>query len=191
MLAGMAVAIVVILMIAAIIQMLQGNHLNMTSKITRVSLMNEWRDSSGSLLALRASLTKPENAEFLQCVCGGAGQCESGQFKPFALYGPTELPPKPFTRHFDVHGSPCDPTTSPNCLFEMETRFVAQCLPVLPSPDPTPPIRCSTPAEFVGVTVALRRGPATSMPGETFAPLTITSFTLVSKINPPGSGICP
>lgn len=157
---------------------------------TRDQLAMQFRQSAGRILNLRLSLTKPENQDFLNCVCGTASGCTSAKSYPLSLYD-NSVPDEPIQTFYDYSGIPCKETAT-NCTIKVTTNFVAQCKPTLPSADPTAPASCvGTPVEFFAVTFTIQQNPNTLEHGNLFKSISGSTFTQVSNLVPAGSGVCP
>lgn len=157
---------------------------------TRDALMMDLRKSASDLSSLRASLHKPENTSLLNCVCGSAAGCVSGQSNPVSLYPPGAVPPQASINYYDINGSPCL-STAPNCLIQTQVTFTAQCPPQLPLANPMPPASCTSPAEVIGFFFTVQTNPAITNPSVTLKPLKSVAYMQVTSISPPGSGVCP
>lgn len=147
------------------------------------------RQSAGNLRGLQASLKKPGNEPFYNCVCGKGAGCSSAQTYDFTLYDFSDIN-NPIKTYFDHSGNPCL-NTSPNCAIEVTLKFIAQCMPTLPSADPTPPVSCTgAPVEFVAILYSVHQNPSTLSQGQLLKPISGSVFTTTSKLIPPGSGLC-
>lgn len=145
------------------------------------------RQTASDPHALGNSALQPGNKPFLNCLCGGG--CTSGQLNDFTLFDAMEKAQSP--TYYDASGLPCAPA-APNCLIELTTSFVAECMPSLPNINPTPPFTCATPAEFVEVVYTIQQNPATLAQGALIKTISGGAFTQVTDITQaPGQTICP
>jgi prepilin-type N-terminal cleavage/methylation domain-containing protein len=142
------------------------------------------RQMAGNVKALQGSLKKPGNSDFYKCVCGGG--CISAQPFDFTLYE-NDTSTQPAKIDFNAEGFPCN-SASESCSVQVRYTFLGQCMPTLPSADPTPPFNCATPAEFVGVKFSVQPNPLSVTKNITFKPVSGTVFVPVSTI---ASGACP
>lgn len=188
---ALGIATVVGLLISHIYQNVihSSNQRQLNSTRDQVAL---WiRQSAGNLQNLKNSLKQPKNEQFYNCICGQGAGCASAKIYPFTLYDlPTDtLTPVP--TYYDSHGFSCDKLAK-NCLIEVSVSFTAQCKPVIPSTDPSPPATCTgEPVEFFGVLYSIRQNPLTIDQGNLFKTVAGTAFTQTKALNPPGSGVCP
>ena len=187
---AVGVATIVAVVLAQLSQDILKNILRNQLVATRDQLAISIRQSAASIKGLQNSLKQPMNTQFYNCVCGQGSGCASAQVYPLRLFD-TTASITPVDRYFNASGLPCI-ATAKNCLIEVEVSFIAQCLPVMPSPDPSPPATCiGVPAEFVGIAYEVRQNPLTVDQGILIKPIGSTVFTLISSINPLGSGMCP
>jgi Tfp pilus assembly protein PilV len=162
---------------------------------TRDQLATEFRQNAGRLRNLKNSLNQPENQTFFNCACGQGSGCDTAKSYTLALYddaGSTATP-KALPLFYDYSGIPCDKTAS-NCAIEVQISFMAQCKPILPSADPTPPAICAAgaPAEFFSVNFTIQQN--SNIPkkkGILFKAVSGSAFTQVANFAPAGSGVCP
>jgi hypothetical protein len=110
------------------------------------------------------------------------------QVYDFVLYDTMGNPLSP--KYINSMGLPCD-AAKPNCKIRIRTNFMAECRPALPSPNPVPPLTCTTPAEFVAVIYKIDQNPASLSEGGQVKPVQGGVYTQVEEIAPPGSGVCP
>lgn len=149
------------------------------------------RQHSGNLKNLKNSLKQPGNEQFYNCICGQGAGCASAKIYPFTLYDLSEAPLTPVPTYYDSHGFPCDKNAT-NCHIEVNLSFIAQCKPIMPSADPSPPATCTGEAvEFFGVLYSIRQNPLTLAQGDLFKTIAGTAFTQTKDLNPAGSGVCP
>ncbi|WP_413290229.1 type II secretion system protein J [Bdellovibrio sp. HCB337] len=187
---SLAVTSVLVLIVAQvsqdIIKDVQRNNL----VAARDQVVATFRQSSGSINILRASLRAASNTQFRDCVCGTGAGCVSAQNYPFVLYE-NDGAGLPISTYFDANGLPCDKNQR-SCLVEITTYFVAQCMPVLPSSDPQPPASCvGVPVEFIGVFYNVHQNPLTVDQGNVIKPVAGAVFTQANLLAPTGSGVCP
>lgn len=146
------------------------------------------RETASDLNAIRVSLVNSANSAFLNCVCGGTAGCLSGKIEPFTLFDSAGNAKS--SKFYDSSGTPCV-STSAGCFIEVTTSFVAECMPLLPSLNPTPPPQCATPAEFVEIIYTIQQNPLTIGQGHYLKSFSGGVFMETSDINPLGSGACP
>lgn len=154
---------------------------------TRDQLLALTRQTASNYDSLHVSLQKPGNEGFRACVCGG-GLCTSGREAPLLLFDSNGIQQTP--AYFDPSGLPCDPA-SPNCILEVSTAFMAECMPQLPNANPTPPYTCSNPAEFVEIIYTIQQNPASLAAGHFIKPFSGGAFIQTADLAPAGSGWCP
>lgn len=158
---------------------------------TRDQLATQFRQSAGRIKNLQLSLNKPENLQFKTCVCGLNAECVSAMEYSIALYDDSSVPHAPFKSYYDYSGNPCNPTAS-NCAIEVITKFKAQCMPTLPSADPTAPASCmGTPVEFFAVNFKIQPNSTNGTHSTLFKSVKGSAYTQVSNFAPAGSGVCP
>lgn len=159
---------------------------------TRDQLATQFRQSAGRVRNLKLSLTKSENQDFFNCVCGQGSGCESAKpYTNFALYDDSNLNAA-IPTYYDYSGIPCEHPTATNCAIKVTVSFVAQCKPTLPSADPTPPATCvGVPVEFFAVNFTIQPNPDSLVHGSLFKSVSGSAFTQVSNLAPAGSGVCP
>jgi len=156
----------------------------------RDQLAAQFRQSAGRIANLKLSLTKPENQDFFNCVCGQGTGCVSARPYSLSLYDPAKAD-TPIQTYYDSSGVPCLKTAE-NCVIEVNLGFVAQCAPpTLPAADPTPLAACGTAVEFFAVTYTVQRNESTPTQGNLFKTIKGSVFTQVSTLAPAGSGVCP
>ncbi|MGE0763415.1 MAG: prepilin-type N-terminal cleavage/methylation domain-containing protein [Bdellovibrionales bacterium] len=189
MIAGLIFA-VLILAVAKVYEEVFVNTERNKLMLSRDQIVILTRQLAGDIRALRMTLTKPENAQFRSCVCGGG--CVSMQTNPLSLYDwAGEAPQTP--NFYDASGFPCDPART-NCYIQVTTTFLAECRPPLPTANPVPPANCNIPAEFVQVIYSIRQNPTTVDPNQVDSPVILKPiqggvFTQVEDIAP--GGVCP
>jgi hypothetical protein len=137
------------------------------------------------------SLSKPENIKFKNCVCGLGPGCNTSEKFTLALYDPSS-PNQAVATYYDSSGIPCVTNNAQNCLIEVTLGFTPQCMPSLPSANPTPDTICvGKPAEFVAVSFTVRPNSLLTNQTETFKPVSGSVFAQVTNLAPAGSGVCP
>lgn len=154
----------------------------------RNQILISMRQSAEDLSALRISLKKTENTQFYACVCGSTVECRSAQSYPLTIFDAAHVT-TPIPKFYDSNGVPCD-NTSGHCPVEVETKFLAQCRPTLPSENPTPPAACvGQPAEFIAITYLVKQNPAVADAGEHWEPIQGAVYSMTSEIS--AAGGCP
>ena len=154
---------------------------------TRDQIVLWLRQNASDARNLKNSLKQPENIDFYNCVCGKGAGCTSSKTYDFVLYDMQDNPITPLPLYFNTSGIPCD-KNSKNCLIEVKTSFIAQCMPPLPAPDPSPPWQCANPVEFFGIFFTVQQNPLTTDQGSLFRSVSGSAFTQVANL---GAGICP
>lgn len=189
-----ALGIIVLLsgLAAQVYQTVLGDTQKRQLASTRDQIVLQIRQSASSLKGLKNSLKQPGNEQFYNCVCGQGTGCNSGQIYAFNLYDLPDTPPALVPLYYDVNGSPCDPNAK-NCLIKVTMNFIAQCMPTLPSADPSPPASCvGQPVEFFGILFKVQQNPLTvAEQGNLLKTVGGTAYTQVANFAPAGSGVCP
>lgn len=153
---------------------------------TRDEVVIQTRMAAANIMGLRASISKPNNLQLKQCICGGG--CLGWENFALELWnsgGTEQLTP----RFYDANGTPCQ-ANEPKCFFQVTAIFIAQCRPPLPSPDPTPPANCNMPAEFLNVRITVEKNPNSAPAPIPIKPVVVSVFNAVRDIAPPMSGVC-
>lgn len=156
---------------------------------TRDQLATQFRQNAGRFKNLHLSLKKPENSAFYNCVCGKGSGCSSLDAPELALYD-NSVPDKPIASYYDYAGIPCSDKAAASCVIYVKTVFKAQCKPVLPSADPTPPVSCvGEPVEFFAVSFEVAPNHKSPDTVDLFKSVSGSAFTQVSTLLA-GSTVC-
>ena len=113
------------------------------------------RKNLSSMALLRATLKKPENKPFYNCVCTSGVACQNMAKSDLTVYeSATDLAPA----NFNSQGSSCQ-AASPSCMIQVTYQMAAQCPPAppFPSSDPVPSLTCNGPAEFVMIEYKIQK----------------------------------
>jgi type II secretory pathway pseudopilin PulG len=169
---------------------LRQSRLNMS----RDEQVNQLRALATNPRAIIKSMSQPENAAFLNCVCGKntcshMEKTSTGEFLPFKLYDAAGTLQSP--AFFDDSGIPCDPS-DPRCAIRVTTTFFAQCKPDLLAANQNPPLTCNgVPADFVAVMYKVDENPIAAAQNPVhFKPLSGPTYIEVSNLlKEPGA--CP
>ncbi len=142
-----------------------------------------------AMSVLRATLKKPVNKLFYDCVCASGVQCQNMVKTDLILFETaTDLAPA----NFNSQGSSCL-ATSPSCMIQVTFKVAAQCPPAppFPSSDPYPSLTCNGPAEFVMIEYTVGKNPVVTDPKLDFRTVTGKVYLQTSQISPAGAGVCP
>ena len=138
---------------------------------------------------LRATMKKPENKLFYDCVCASGVACQNMVKSNLIVYeSAADLAPA----SFNSLATSC-PVTSPSCMIQVTYRATAQCPPAppFPSSNPFPALTCSGPAEFVMIEYTVQKNPIVTDPKLDFRPVSGKVYLQTSQIAPAGAGVCP
>lgn len=127
---------------------------------TRNQIVNQLRVAATDVRSVAMTMSKPENRELYNCVCG-VDTCANIQqpFVAVSLYDAAGQLQSP--AFYDEAGMPCSPTQE-NCLIRVETTFFAQCMPQFTTANQNPPQTCNgTAAEFIAVMYKVDQNPDT------------------------------
>jgi prepilin-type N-terminal cleavage/methylation domain-containing protein len=187
---SLVITSVLVLVIAQVsYDFIKGYQRNMLTS-TRDQLAVVIRQYAGSINSLKATLARPENIQFRNCVCGTGAGCASAQPYPLVLYDAGSAV-KPVPMYYDSSGFSCDPAAT-NCVIEVTVRFIAQCMPTLPSSDPLPSANCvGVPVEFIAVLYDVKQNPLKASQGIVLKPMSGAVYTPVVSLAPASSGVCP
>ncbi len=184
-----AIAVFFIVLVAGVFTQINDSLNRRKITLSRDTVALSVRKNLASMLFLRATMKKPENKAFYDCVCASGVACQNMVKSDLTLYeSATDLTPA----NFNSQGSSCA-ATSPSCMIEVTFKVAAQCPPAppFPSSNPFPSLTCSGPAEFVMIEYRVQKNPVVTDPKLDFRPVSGKVYLQTSQIAPAGGGICP